>query len=225
MESSRTLLRSLIIQFFVLGAFSWLYLDIPLRTYINEHPVPLLRTTTWLLGRPGQTTFWIVGGILITALARWRPRYCPVIFRESAVRNRFFLHLGIAFIVSGITVTAMKYAVGRPRPSEFLRSGAVLFHHFSTSPRYASFPSGHSQTVWGGVATCLIFFPRYRAILLVVGILGCIGRIVMLRHYPSDVFAGAIVGIAGAIIAQRIVAGAWCARLISGWCRNTESGQ
>jgi membrane-associated phospholipid phosphatase len=212
MESPRTILRSFFVPLIILGITSWIFLDIPLRNYIHANPLPILREVTWVLGRPGQTTFWIVGCILVWILARRESPYCPTIFRVSGERNRFFLQLAIALLVSGIVVTLLKYAVGRPRPSEFFRSGAILFNHFSNSARYASFPSGHSQTVWCGIATCLLFFPSYRRLLIVLGVLGCIGRIIMLRHYPSDIFAGALIGIWGAAAAQAVVASTWFTR-------------
>ena len=209
MESSRTILRPLFTPLIILGIISWIFLDIPVRDYIYANPVPLLRTVTWVLGRPGQTTFWIVGCIFVWILARRKSSFCPARFLETGELNRFFLQLAVGLIISGIVVTLIKYIIGRPRPSEFFGSGAILFQHFSHSPRYASFPSGHSQTVWCGIATCILFFPRYRKLLIVFGILGCIGRIIMLRHYPSDIFAGALIGIWGAAAAQVVAANTW----------------
>jgi membrane-associated phospholipid phosphatase len=209
MESSRTILRPLFAPLIILGIVSWLFLDIPLSYRVFLNPVPALREVTWVLGRPGQTTFWIVGCIFVWILARRKSSFCPTHFRDPGELNRFFLQLAVGLIISGIVVTLLKYIVGRPRPSEFFLRGVIMFQHFSNSPRYASFPSGHSQTVWCGIATLLLFFPRYRKLLIVLGILGCIGRIIMLRHYPSDIFAGALIGIWGAAAAQVFAASTW----------------
>jgi membrane-associated phospholipid phosphatase len=212
MESSRTTLRPLFAPLIVLGIISWLFLDIPVSHRVFLNPVPALREVTWVLGRPGQTTFWIVGCIFVWILARRESSYCPTHFRDPGELNRFFLQLAVGLIISGIVVTLLKYIVGRPRPSEFFLRGVIMFQHFSHSPRYASFPSGHSQTVWCGIATCILFFPRYRKLLIFLGVLGCIGRIIMLRHYPSDIFAGALIGIWGAAAAQVFVTRAWLTR-------------
>lgn len=199
------LLKLVMLLALIAGPLSWLYVDVPLRNFINAHPSEPLRWITWLLGRPGQTTFWIVGCVLVWALAHRHSPYCPSRFRDPHTLRRFILQLVVAFTLSGIVVTLIKYGVGRPRPSEFFRSGAIAFHPFDSSPRYASFPSGHAQTVWAGVATCILFFPEANAWLLLAGILGCVGRVVMLRHYPSDICAGAIIGIWAALTAQKIV--------------------
>lgn len=204
-QSPNTFLRSIIFITLLGGIVSWLCIDIPLRDYLYAHPNELLRWTTWVLGRPGQTVFWVVGCLLMSVLAYRHSPYCPALFRDTSVLRQFCIQLVIALTLSGLIVTFVKYGVGRPRPSEFFRSGAVAFHPFDSSPRYASFPSGHSQTVWAGVATCLLFFPHARVWLVVAGIFGCVGRVVMLRHYPSDICAGAIVGIWGALAARQIV--------------------
>lgn len=204
-KAPTTLLKHLMLVALLGGIFSWVFVDISLRDFINAHPIELVRSITWILGRPGQTTFWIVGCIAVWVLARRHSRYCPSVFREPHTLNRFFLQLSIALLLSGLIVTLVKYGVGRPRPSEFFRSGAIAFQPFNSSPRYASFPSGHAQTVWAGVATCILFFPQSRVWLIIAGIFGCVGRVIMLRHYPSDICAGAIIGTWAALAAHQVV--------------------
>jgi membrane-associated phospholipid phosphatase len=48
--------------------------------------------------------------------------------------------------------------------------------------------------------------PRVRTLLLVYALLIAISRVVVVAHYPSDVLAGALVGMAGAVLVRRYFA-------------------
>ncbi len=106
-----------------------------------------------------------------------------------------------ALIVAGVGVQLMKVAFQRPRPhfqdtpiTELLLDPFL----FDTTARFASFPSGHATTVFALAYVVARFYPslRYSAfgIATVVGI----SRVIEGAHYPSDVVAGAILGITAA---------------------------
>ena len=109
---------------------------------------------------------------------------------------------GEAFVASGIWTQVLKALAGRERPSVKTRSGGKWTGPFGSSftehfSRFDSFPSGHTQTAFS-IAT--VFAEQYSETPLVpvlsYGIAGFVGvsRVVLDRHWPSDVFAGGIIG-------------------------------
>lgn len=93
---------------------------------------------------------------------------------------------------AGILVQVLKVVVGRTRPEVWLGP----FHH--VFPSASSFPSGH--TVGAFAIAGVIAFGSRNALLrissLAVATAIACSRVLTLRHWPSDVFAAAILGLA-----------------------------
>lgn len=82
------------------------------------------------------------------------------------------------------TTTLIKGLVNRERPE----------HQYS-SRWDSSFPSGHTSS-WFALATVYSAkYPRYAIPLYSAGVLVGLSRIYLGEHYPSDVLAGAVIGI------------------------------
>jgi undecaprenyl-diphosphatase len=101
-------------------------------------------------------------------------------------------YLFIAFVTTGITVQILKHLFGRARPrfmDEFLFVGPTL------KGGYDSFPSGHTTVGFCFAYILAQYFPRYRILFYLFAILIAFERIEDYSHYPSDVLAGALLGI------------------------------
>ena len=59
-----------------------------------------------------------------------------------------------------------------------------------------SFPSGHATTAVAGALTVSALWPRYRVVWWSLGALIAYSRIYLGHHYPLDVLAGALLGLA-----------------------------
>jgi protein-S-isoprenylcysteine O-methyltransferase Ste14/membrane-associated phospholipid phosphatase len=101
----------------------------------------------------------------------------------------------LALIITVPAVWSVKAVVKRPRPSDVIKAEANIEHkHEAAESR--SFPSGDTASVFA-IGTVLAFSARRFWITgiadgcIVVGIL----RVLDLAHYPSDIFAGAALGI------------------------------
>ena len=91
---------------------------------------------------------------------------------------------------SGIVVNIIKIPIGRARPKLFDTFGAVHFEPFSVGYDFASMPSGHSTTMGAVTMVAMIWFPKWRWLILPVGFFLAATRIAAQAHYPSDVVAG-----------------------------------
>ena len=93
----------------------------------------------------------------------------------------------------------IKWIVGRGRPFVGGEANAFNFVHFAGTEAYASFPSAHAIT------SLCVGFRGFRGLaagadaddLYAVLIAG--SRLVLLAHHPSDVVAGALIGVVGAM--------------------------
>lgn len=115
-----------------------------------------------------------------------------------------FIFFVVAF--SGIIALILKWSLGRARPSNYEELGAVYFDMFHFSFDYTSFPSGHSTTIAAlGTALCLLF-PSWLWFIVVIGFWLVVSRIMVSAHYPSDVIAGTLLGIAVTLWTSRFLA-------------------
>ncbi|UPJ53513.1 phosphatase PAP2 family protein [Bradyrhizobium sp. 200] len=107
-----------------------------------------------------------------------------------------------AVAVSNLVTEVLKYCIGRGRP--FVGGEANVFHfsHFAGSPAYSSFPSGHATTAFAFAFAVSVIWPKARVAMAVYALVIAATRLVLLAHHPSDVVAGAMVGIVGAMFVR-----------------------
>ena len=105
--------------------------------------------------------------------------------------------------VSGIFSQILKHLFGRARPQLIDIVGPFHFDVFSISSRLASFPSGHTVTAFAAALTLGWFTPRWRWPLLAVAALVGVSRVAVGAHYPSDVIAGALLGVGSALLLRK----------------------
>src|SRR5204862_4920871 len=87
----------------------------------------------------------------------------------------------------------------RGRPFVGGEANAFNFVHFAGTEAYASFPSGHAITSFALAFAISAIWPRARLAMAVYAVLIAATRLVLLAHHPSDVVAGALIGIVGAM--------------------------
>lgn len=96
---------------------------------------------------------------------------------------------------SGLIATVLKQAIGRARPVLFDQHGIAYFNSWSFEYSYASFPSGHATTAAAFCTALALLFPRLRIAAAAVLLWTTASRCLIQVHYPSDVVAGAALGI------------------------------
>jgi undecaprenyl-diphosphatase len=96
----------------------------------------------------------------------------------------------------------IKWVVGRGRPFVGGEANAFNFSHFAGTEAYASFPSGHAIASFALAFAVSAVWPRARSAMIVYAVLIAISRLVLLAHHPSDVVAGALIGVIGAMFVR-----------------------
>ncbi|MFD3325927.1 bifunctional phosphatase PAP2/diacylglycerol kinase family protein [Streptomyces sp. NPDC058701] len=128
--------------------------------------------------------------------------------RKAAVRGMASLALASATIN-----TVGKWSVRRARPR---LDGVPAVRQLSTQPRTTSFPSGHSASAFAFAAGLALESPGWGAVVAPVAASVAFSRVYTGVHYPSDVVAGAALGVAAGFVVRRLARDAQEARAVPG---------
>jgi membrane-associated phospholipid phosphatase len=74
--------------------------------------------------------------------------------------------------------------------------------HFAGTEAYASFPSAHATTSVALAFAVSVLWPRLRVAMILYAVVIVLSRLVLLAHHPSDVVAGALLGVLGAMLVR-----------------------
>jgi membrane-associated phospholipid phosphatase len=119
-----------------------------------------------------------------------------------ALLLRFGTHLEFLFfavLVPVLSGEVIKWIVGRGRPFVGGKANAFNFEHFAGTEAYASFPSAHAIASFALAFAVSAVWPQARIPIILYAVLIAASRLVLLAHHPSDVVAGALVGVVGAM--------------------------
>lgn len=147
--------------------------------YLNRHVEKrLVRGFFTLVSRLGDGLFWYS---LMTIL--------PFVYGMGDIVVS--LRMGAAGVSGLIIYKLIKSFTERPRP--FVKSKSIVP---GTAPldQY-SFPSGHTLHATSFSLTATHFHPELGWVLLPFAMLVAMSRIVLGLHYPTDVLAGAVIGL------------------------------
>jgi len=112
------------------------------------------------------------------------------------IRVQFLLFAVLTPVLAG---TVVKWIVGRGRPFVGGEANPFNFEPFAGTAAYASFPSSHAITASALAFAVTAVWPRARPVMIVYALAIAGSRLVLLAHHPSDVVAGALIGVLGAM--------------------------
>lgn len=107
--------------------------------------------------------------------------------------------LFLAVLVPVAIGEVLKGIIGRGRPFVGGAADPYNFSLFAWNEAYASFPSGHSITAAALGFAVAALWPRLTALMATYVFAILVSRLVLLAHHPSDVVAGALLGLVGAM--------------------------
>jgi membrane-associated phospholipid phosphatase len=124
---------------------------------------------------------------------------------HSPSRRRLLaIGLRLQFVLLAVSVPLvvgeiLKWIVGRGRPFVGGKANPFNFVPFAGTEDYFSLPSAHAITAFALAFAVAAIWPRMRGLMIAYALLIVFTRLVLLAHHPSDVVAGAAIGIIGAM--------------------------
>ncbi len=115
---------------------------------------------------------------------------------------RFATHLQYIFVsvlCANLLTEVLKYAIGRGRPFVGGKANPFNFMPFAGTEPYFSLPSAHAVTAFALAFAVGAIWPRMRLVMFAYALLIVVTRLVLLAHHPSDVVAGAVIGIVACV--------------------------
>jgi undecaprenyl-diphosphatase len=106
-------------------------------------------------------------------------------------------HALLALVISHFAVQLVKRTVHRRRPSLRETTTALV-----AEPDKFSLPSGHSCAAMAVCFSYALSFPSFALPLIALSALIGASRVLLGVHYPGDVLAGQVIGIAVAILVR-----------------------
>lgn len=122
-------------------------------------------------------------------------------WKNKSLKRVLLVSWGSALIARFMFVAVIRYFFYSPRPFLILENVKILMNHQIES----SFPSGHT-TFYFALATGVYFYNKKagRILLALAGLVG-FARIFVSVHWPLDILAGAILGIATALMVNKLL--------------------
>jgi membrane-associated phospholipid phosphatase len=108
-------------------------------------------------------------------------------------------YLFFAVLTPVLAGELIKWMVGRGRPFVGGQANPFNFVPFGGTEAYASFPSGHAITAFALAFAVAAVWPRARVAMIAYAVLIALSRLLLLAHHPSDVVAGGLIGVVGAM--------------------------
>ncbi|MGW6706147.1 phosphatase PAP2 family protein [Streptomyces sp. NPDC054956] len=130
--------------------------------------------------------------------------------RDRKAAGRGLASLALA---SATINTVGKWSVRRPRP---VLDGVPAVRQLVAQPQTTSFPSGHAASAFAFASGVALESPGWGAALAPVAACVAFSRVYTGVHYPSDVLAGAALGVAAGFLVRRLTREAEEARIVPG---------
>ena len=111
------------------------------------------------------------------------------------------LYIGVSIGVGGVLTQVLKYSINRPRPAETYHD--IIAYGSETT---LSFPSGHTSLAFSMATALCLKYPKWYVI-IPSSLWACsvgYSRMNLGMHYPSDVLAGAVLGVGSAYVTYQI---------------------
>ena len=177
-----TLTQPVTVMIYLFGVIGVYFLvDQPLASRIHSAGIdqhyPVLNAITLL----GKSVIWLVVLPLIAL-------YLHYSHKSKQLESRILFLWG-ALIIANVSCFVLKLLLGRARPELLFSDHTFGFFGFQLSELYHSFPSGHTSQVTALVLSLSLLYPKQRGYSLSLGVLILATRVLLTKHYLTDVLA------------------------------------
>ena len=108
-------------------------------------------------------------------------------------------YLFLAVLVPLACTQVLKWGIGRGRPFVGGKANPFNFQPFNGTEAYFSLPSSHAVTGFALAFAIAAVWPQTKVPMYLYAVAIALSRLVLVAHHPSDVVAGALVGMSGAL--------------------------
>jgi protein-S-isoprenylcysteine O-methyltransferase Ste14/membrane-associated phospholipid phosphatase len=174
----------------LIAAWSYFNLDQRIFSLLSQKPV------NW------DGNFWMKASTYLGKA--WLLIWLLLIWFLLTGRQRPVLIAFLALIIISLAVIPLKVSVRRPRPREVITANQSVEEQHNLSS-HGSFPSGDTAVAFA-VAAVIMSFVTWPFACLLLAVSAGVGllRVTAMAHYPSDVFAGAGLGLLCGWLAMQI---------------------
>ena len=180
------------------------FLDVPAVEWARDLPRGLVDVFEQITNAGLSGWYLIPSAVVVLLLAALAsptlPRLTWGVLTALAARFGFFF---LAVAVPGLVTTLIKHLLGRARPYMEPAGHSFTFVPLNLDSNYASLPSGHGTTSASVAFALGALWPRTRPFMWLYVLTIMFSRIVLMSHHPSDVIAGALVGMVFAALVRR----------------------
>lgn len=158
--------------------------DFPVLYFMQDYIVsPILNDVMIIASALGEYgAIWLLSAIPLLFFKK--TRICGILM---------ICAMTLAFLVGELCI---KNIVCRPRPCHIDTAVQMLVN----SPRSYSFPSGHTSSSFAAAAVIMYFNKKLGVLALVCAGTIAFSRMYLFVHFPSDVFAGILLGVLSALL-------------------------
>jgi undecaprenyl-diphosphatase len=145
----------------------------------------------WIVGqRVGWLNWFFIG---LSWIGTWGAVWLAIALVLTVIWRRpsIFVTVLVADLAADLLAELGKVIVQRHRPFE---------HQLGPASSTHSFPSGHTATSFACATVLSAFAPRWRVPFFVLAALIGFSRVYNAMHYPTDVLAGAVLGVLTALL-------------------------
>lgn len=119
---------------------------------------------------------------------------------NGKIKQEQAMHAFYAALTSWAASTMLKSLIPTSRP--FMTNGETPLT--LTIPIDGSFPSAHTAIAFAIAMSVYLHNKRYGILFIVIATLVALGRVLSNVHYPLDVFAGVLIGVAVSFILEKL---------------------
>lgn len=109
-------------------------------------------------------------------------------------QRKIFRHLLLLYGIQSVIVYGLKFIIRRERPFHFLQEMVLKTSKAPGEVLDPSFPSAHAAFAFMMATLLAHWFPRYWILFYIAAVFIGWTRIYLGLHYPTDIFAGALLG-------------------------------
>lgn len=172
-----------LIGFLILVIISYLQFDQLIALSFSQSQTDTLVYILKVITEVGRFEWYVVGLPILMAIAY-------LLIRSQSMAQKL-LFVWVCVMTGSVCAAVLKHLIGRARPPLFLEEGIYGIFGPTYKWAYWSFPSGHT-TILMTVAFALSYlYPKRAYLWVAVGFLLSLTRIVVLKHYLSDVLLSA----------------------------------